>query len=346
MRIVVVGGGAVGSLLGACLGVAGHDVTLLDRRPRADVDPGRLELVGPGAARRWVAVRRASAAEAVPYAPDVVVLAVKMFDLDAAVDLVARWPAAPAMTVQNGVGAEELVARRRPEASLVAGSLTAAVELDAGAVRWLRRGGIGLAPAHGAVGDLVRRLSDAFAAAGLPATVCADANTMKWSKLLGNLVGNATGALLDLDPGTVYAEPRLFRVERRQLLEAVAVMTALGLRPVTLPGAHAPLLVRALMLPEILGRPILSRVVRGARGGKMPSLRLALRTGSGPTEVAWLNGAVADTAARIGLATPVNRRLSDLVAEAASDPERRAWLRGRPDRLLAEFGSDETASDR
>ena len=78
---------------------------------------------------------------------------------------------------------------------------------------------------------------------------------MKWSKLLGNLVGNATSAILDMDPGAVYADRLGYRIERRQIHETVAVMRALGLKPVPLPGAHAGLLLRGLALPEAIGRP-------------------------------------------------------------------------------------------
>ena len=71
------------------------------------------------------------------------------------------------------------------------------------------------------------------------------------------------------------------------------------------------------------------------RGGKRPSLHLHLEAGnSAPTEVEWLNGAVAGAATRLGGRAPVNARLAELVTECNADPARRAWFRGRPDRLL------------
>ena len=90
----------------------------------------------------------------------------------------------------------------------------------------------------------------------------------------------------------------------------------------------------------MLGRPVLARAIGGARGGKSPSLRLHVRGGDGvapqpgPTEVRWLNGAVAREATALGLGGAlVNARLEALVDEVASDPERAAWFAGRPDRL-------------
>ncbi|MCU0483381.1 MAG: 2-dehydropantoate 2-reductase [Chloroflexi bacterium] len=356
MRVLVVGAGAVGSFLGGCLAEAGQDVAFLDRRdvvagtrePLIVAHPGprqatvEVALAGPGdpGALAWSSAERGAP-------PDLVLFATKQFDLPAALAVAGRWPGAASLTVQNGVGAEEAVMAARPGAGLVAGSLTAAVRLhrpahgdDPGVAvaRRLRRGGLALAPMAGPVDALVDELLAAFRAAGLRTVRLGDARAMKWSKLLGNLAGNATCALLDEDPAAVYADPRLFEVERRQLAETVATMRALGLRPVALPGADVRFLALATRLPAWLARPLLARVLGGARGGKMPSLRLHLRHAAGPSEVRWLNGAVAAAAAEVGVAAPVNARLATLVDEAAADPERRAWFVGRPGRLIEAIG--------
>jgi 2-dehydropantoate 2-reductase len=181
-----------------------------------------------------------------------------------------------------------------------------------------------------------------FARAGLRAAELPDAKAMKWSKLLANMIANATGAILDMDPDAIYADKRLFDIERRQLLEALAVMSALGLKPVKLPGAAVPWLVRAIRLPAWLGRPILRRIVGGARGGTLPSLRLHLRmAGEEPsteqTEVAWMNGAVAKWGRLSDVATPVNARLAELVDDVAAHPDRRVRLRHKPELFLAEI---------
>jgi hypothetical protein len=66
-------------------------------------------------------------------------------------------------------------------------------------------------------------------------------------------------------------------------------------------------------------------------------LRVHAGAASGPSEVEWLNGAVAREAERLGGVARVNRRLTELLGEVLADPERRAWFRGRPDRLVAEI---------
>jgi 2-dehydropantoate 2-reductase len=271
--------------------------------------------------------------------PDVVVLAVKAFDLVDVVDSLPPFQQATFVTVQNGLGSEEVVLERRPTNSLVAASPTASVDLEGdGVVRWLRRGGIGLSSVrHGGVAPAT--LGATLGVAGLHARGYRDWRAMKWSKLIANLVGNATSALVDLPPPAIYADPDLFAIEQAQLREAFAVVRALGMKPVSLPGADIPRLELALGLPAPVGRAILGFVVGSGRGGKDPSLRLAMASSAARTEIAWLNGAVVRAGEHVGVETPVNRALTELVELASTEPEALAELRADPARLRASIDS-------
>jgi 2-dehydropantoate 2-reductase len=335
-RVVVLGAGAVGTLLGGLLAVGGAEVVLLDPRVAGGADD-EIVIHDPAGRRLAARVGRAVTPADIAAPPELAVLAVKTFDLAAALDDLRAWPATTVLTIQNGVGAEEMVSAARPGVGHVAGSLTAPVERTGPAeVRGRGRGGIGLARVTGPVDAVVDRLATDFGAAGLPARRLPEARAMKWSKLVANLVGNALAALADRDPAEVYSDPLLFDLERRQLLEALAVMRAQGLPVVSLPGANVPLLALGVRLPGPVSRLILRRVVGGARGGKSPSLRLHLRGGGeGPSEVAWLNGAVARAGAAQGVPTPVNDALAALVEAATVDPAVAAELAREPARIAA-----------
>ncbi|HET7828759.1 MAG TPA: 2-dehydropantoate 2-reductase [Candidatus Limnocylindrales bacterium] len=348
LRVVVVGAGAVGSFLGGTLAASGADVTLLARRRQAHPDATALRIHEPDG-ERTVPVRWAAGPDGLA-APDLVIVAVKAFDLDGALATAARWPGAAVLTAQNGVGAEAVADAWIPYPTpLLAASVTTALEPAPDGVTRLRAGGIGVAvvrdddTARGAAlaGTLVAR----WTSGGLEATLVQGADAMKWSKLLANLVGNATSAILDLDPAAIYRDGRTYAIERAQLLEALAVMGALGLEPVALPGADVRTLLRGIRLPAVIGRPLVARGIAGARGGKSPSLRLHVRGGgSGPTEVAWLNGAVAAAGAAEGVPTPVNAALAGLVQEVAADPDRAAWFKGEPARLVEAVASWQASS--
>jgi 2-dehydropantoate 2-reductase len=330
---VVVGAGAVGSFLGGTLAAAGWDVTLLGRGGGGDGTRAPLVIAGPKRRRRSVLVRRIGLPEAAPASADLLILAVKMYDLDGALATTSRWPETPLMTVQNGIGAEAKAVGARTS-PLIAASLTTAVEPSAEGVTRRRTGGLGLAPLQGDTAALRHELADAFADGGLPTVGCRDATAMKWSKLLANLVANASTGLLDMDAGSVWADPAGFDLERRQLREAQAVMRAQNLRVVSLPGGQVGALLLGLRAPALIARPLLSLAIGRARGGKPPSLRIHLSAGgNGPTEAPWLNGAVAAWGARLGIPTPVNAALAALVERQAEDPAAGDRWRGNPTAL-------------
>lgn len=336
MTDLVVGGGAIGTLLALSLAAGGRDVAIVRRGLERPSGSGEVALADRDGPVRIASVTEVRSPDDLAVAPELIVFAVKMFDLEAAVQSCAGWADSIALTPANGIGAEEIVGRLRPDAGLIAGSVTVSVDVrgDGRLVR-LNRGGIGLAPVRGPVEETIATLAAALTAGGLRARRYEDAAAMKWSKLVANLVGNASSAICDLPPDQIYADPGGFAVEREQLREAFAVMRLSGLGPVALPGADIRLLAAAVRLPAALSRPILRRVVAAGRGGKDPSLRIHAREGRGDSEVEWLNGAVARAAASQGGSARVNRRLAELVATVLADDERRSWFRGRPDRLAA-----------
>jgi 2-dehydropantoate 2-reductase len=173
-----------------------------------------------------------------------------------------------------------------------------------------------------------------FEAAGLHPRLYSDSASMKWSKLVTNLLANATSAITGLTAGEIYRHPGLYRLEVEALRETCRVIERGGHRLVTLPGVSVPWLGRLGRLPAALTRAFLARVVGAGRGDKAPSF--AYDVGRGRSEVAWLNGAVAQEGLRLGLPAPANalltRILMDLV-EGRVDPAR---YHRKPEALLAE----------
>ncbi|ADU51220.1 2-dehydropantoate 2-reductase [Thermaerobacter marianensis DSM 12885] len=381
MRVVVVGAGAIGCLLGGLLAAAGHQVVLVGR-------PGRLDAVArkglvldppPGqgvAAGPWPVTVAASVPEvAAGPVPDAVLVTVKMPALDPALGQVAAaWPVTgPArppvvLTFQNGLGAEERAVAVLGAGRVVAGTVTLSAALDGHRVRVFNagRGGIGLAPVtgtgtHRTAGGAAGRTPDpgpshtpgvtpdpaavqAFrqvasvwqATLPVPVATAPDAAILKWSKLLLNLVGNAVGALLQWDVGRIFQDPVAAAVEHRSLREAAAVAGRAAPALMDLPGYPVRLFARLTRgLPTPLFRRTVGPRAAGARGGKLPSVALDVAAGRHPTEIQALHGAVARAAGALGLEAPVCAALARLVDEAAADPARRAWFRGRPDHLLA-----------
>ena len=269
---------------------------------------------------------------------DLVILTVKVYDTPSAARALEPYvqPQVPLLVVQNGVGGEDLVREVLPDAALFSGVITLSVSVLAPACVRLEttRGGLNLAAAT--EGQLVEHWAVLFREAGLRTATYPDHRALKWSKLLLNIQANAIPAILDMSPGAVFADPRLFDVERAAFLEALAVMRALGLKPVGFPGYPVPLLVLAMeLLPTPVLRLALRRLVASGRGDKPPSLHMDLASGQRQSEVLHLNGAAVTHADRVGVAAPVNRLLVDTLMGIVTGREDWAAFRRQPDSLLA-----------
>lgn len=346
MHVLCYGAGAIGSLVGGRLSHSrAADVTVLARVPHvAAIRTWGLVLETPEERLVCKGVDSITSLDDLASAPDLVILTVKSYQTeDALADLGGLLRRGiPVLSLQNGVGNEETLAAAGA-GRVVAGAITISVSLvRAGVVRQhTPGGGIALAPVGAAFP--VGELAALFRRAGFRADLRRDYRAVKWSKLLLNIVANASSAILDLPPGAIVRDPRLFRLEREAFREAVRVMRGLGLRPVALPGYPVPLLARVMAAPPWAGRALLGRRIGGGRGAKMPSLWEDLERGRDRSEVEVLNGAVAREGARLGIPTPVNAMLTDLLRALAAGVRSRDEFRRTPEALLTLLAPSATA---
>jgi 2-dehydropantoate 2-reductase len=119
------------------------------------------------------------------------------------------------------------------------------------------------------------------------------------------------------------------------LHEAVAVMRALGVHVVDLPGVPVRALVLGAKLPSFLAQPLMKNGVGGGRGGKMPSFHIDLYSGRGRSEVEWLNGAVARYGQKVGIKTPVNKTLTETLLSLTHGDIPLETFDSQPEKLLA-----------
>ena len=345
MKILIIGAGAIGCLVGGKLAQAGHEVTLVGRRQTvAVIQEQGLELTDDRGRRRITNVMAAGAiadALAADAAYDLAVLTVKSYDTAAAVDeIVQATRGAPptVLSLQNGVGNEETIAAALGNANVIAGVITtpvsvlgpAAVQVDKPAYT------LGISPWHPEVpAAVVTAAQAAMSKAGFAVVRYPDPQSMKWTKLLMNMVGNATCAILDMAPEQAFTDNVLVDLEIDAWREALTVMQAAGIRPANLGSYPFRLLAPMIRtMPKPLLRSVLRAKAGGARGGKMPSLHIDLHGGRRQSEVAWLNGAVVRKGDEVGVRTPINHMLTDVLLRLIDDAERRARWRHNQARML------------
>lgn len=340
MRFVVFGAGAIGTYLGGSLYGAGHTVAFLDTAETVvRVRQNGLALEGGGRTIQLPAEGYVSSwPEAYRLGPfDAGIFALKSYDTQAALTQLAGFSRElpPIVCVQNGVENEGAIAGTLGADRVIHATVTSAIGRPApGRVVVSKARGVGLTARHA----LSRPLAAAFGEAGLAPRLYADPLAMKWSKLLTNLMANVSSAILDMLPEEIFHDAALFHLELEMMRECLRVMRALRLAVVDLPRTPVRALAFAVeRLPTRLAQAVLSRVVGGGRGGKMPSFYLDMQSGRGRTEVDWLNGAIARAGARMSVATPVNATLTATLMRLAADVGQRSAYRRNPPALLREI---------
>jgi 2-dehydropantoate 2-reductase len=268
--------------------------------------------------------------------PELAILCVKAYDTAGALPTLRALNAQAILTLQNGIGSEDILADCFGAGRVISGAITSSVEVAApGRIEVVKRGGIGLAALAPEGQAATARALAALRGAGYDAREYSDYRALKWSKALLNMLGNATAAILDRTVEQVYSDARLVALERRGCLETLAVMEAMGIAPVSLPRYPVRLLATAMRrMPAILLNPVLRRKIAGGRGGKPPSLQLGLAQGNPRSEGEFLYGAVARAGADVGMDTPVNRALWETLRAIASGEVVWDTYRGKPDRLI------------
>ena len=338
MRFLCFGAGAIGTYVGGSLALAGYEVVFIDRAEVTEsVRKSGLHLQFPAGEKvvKEPQVKN-SIEEALVTGPFyLAILAIKSFDTQALLaSLEPVWPILPTiLSMQNGVENESLLTEALGQERVIPGIVTSAVSRIApGCIVLERLRGIGIAGQN----PLIRKLIPAVDQAGLKAKYYENPASMKWSKMLTNLLANATSAILDLTPLEILSDPGLFRLEIQMLSEALQVMAALGIPVTNLPDTPVKLLVWiAQSLPTWLSQPLLINSLGKGRGAKMPSFHIDLHSGRGKSEVDFLNGAVVRFGQKTGVPTPVNLWLNEtlLGMTGGSIPHDR-YLH-RPDLLLA-----------
>ncbi len=249
MKIGVVGCGAVGSYYGAALTRAGADVHFL---LRSDYEAVRSQGVRIESVRGdFVAHPRAARKPEEIGVCEVVVIALKTTANDQLDVLLPALTGSDTMlvTLQNGLGNEEQLARQFDPANVFGGLCFVCLNRVApGVIRHTAHGLVVFGEFQRRPTDRVRRLENQFREAGIPTRVAEDLDRAHWEKLVWNVPFNGLGVAgivgrerfasgnvpsilprrATLPTDELLGDPAWERCVRELMHEIIAVARALG----------------------------------------------------------------------------------------------------------------------
>lgn len=305
-HIAVLGSGAMGSLFGGRLAASGADVTLVDRRSAHVEAVNRSGLTIRSAAADDLTVEVPATTDPATVGPvGLVVVFVKSHHTESALEgasaLLEGGP--DVLTLQNGLGNPETIAEFVPPAKVLAGVTAQGATREApGRVFHAGEGPTTIGRYFTGNDDRVRTVATWFEEAGIETTVSDAVRDEIWEKVLVNVAINAPTALARVPNGTLATTDPGRRVLESAVKEAARVARNEGravpadVVSIALDVARATAENRSSMLQDV-------------EGGRK-------------TEIEQLHGAIVERAEELGLQTPVNRTLADLVrlTEAGISP--------------------------
>ncbi len=226
----IIGTGAVGGLYGARLQHAGHDVHFLVHSDYEHVRAHGLRVTSPWGHLTLPRVQAYARSRDMP-ACDVICVCLKTTQNHLLPALLA--PLVRAGTVillmQNGLGAEEEVAARFPQAR-VAGALCflCCNKTGPGVIHHVDYGHM-LLGMHGAGPDAaLRRIAAEFTAAGIPNELKASLADARWRKLFWNIPFNGLSVVLQAETDAIMADASSRGLAQALLQEVLAGARACG----------------------------------------------------------------------------------------------------------------------
>lgn len=319
-RVQVLGAGSIGIYVGGRLAAAGAEVTFVGR-PRVldEINANGLRLtdLDGGDVRVEPAAFR-TATEPTGDADLVLVTVKSAATASAAAELAGLVkPGTVVISLQNGIGNDTVIREVLPSCVVLAGMVMFNV-VQHGQGHF-HRGTAGIVEV--ADDPVLNRFGPVFGKSGLVFERHADLLPIQWAKLLLNL-NNPINAL----SGRPLREELGSRDYRRCLslaqLEALAVMDRARIRPARLTPLPPTVMARLLAAPDGLFRRVAAKVLAVdpvARSSMADDLAAGRKT-----EIPWLCGEIVTLGTMVGIPTPVNQRLVELVT-AAENGDRRTW---------------------
>ena len=305
MHITIMGTGGVGGYFGARLAAAGCKVSFVARGAQlAALQANGLRIESPLGDLHLARVQVTDTPATIG-ATDLVLFGVKLWDTDA-----AAWSLVPLMrertvvvSLQNGVGKDAMLSEMLGAEHVAGGACyVSATIVQPGVIRHTgKMQKVVFGELDGTMSERLTRFRDACVAAGIDHELSADITQLEWEKFAFLVALSGTTTSMRAPIGVVRSNPQARAFFRDTMQEVVQVARASGV------AIADDFVERRMAYADTLPAEMTSSMHEDLkRGGRL--------------EVPWLSGDVVARGAAVGVATPCNRAIADVLA---------VWAEGR-----------------
>jgi 2-dehydropantoate 2-reductase len=307
MKIAVIGAGAMGSIFGAMLSGAA-DVFLID--PFEDhvneINDKGLIIEYNNDSNKKYSITACTDTSIIKSRIDLAIIFTKFYaTAQAAMTALSILDERGlVLTLQNGLGNLEIIAGIVGNDRAVAGVTShGATMVCPGVVRHAGTGPTYIA-GNKRNREAVKRVVDTFNSAGIETDISDNIDSLIWGKLIINVGINALAAILQVENGFLEKTVEVENLMARAVSEAVNIADVLNIK-----------------LPYDDPMEQVKKVCRDTAGNRASMLQDILR--GARTEVGVINGAIVEKGRELGLPTPYNIFLSEIIEALEATSENR-----------------------
>jgi 2-dehydropantoate 2-reductase len=299
MKITVLGAGAMGSLYGGMLAEAGHEVWLLCKREtyvNAIRDKGLC--IQEMDREKVIKHIQATISSSEIGETDLVIVLVKSGITREAViknkNLFGHHTIV--LTLQNGLGNIEKMGQVVPKKNIIAG-ITAhgSTMLEPGKIRHAGEGETYIGEMDGQLSERIQKIAEVFRKAGIRTTVSNNILGLVWRKLLVNIGINALTAITGLKNGQLIQSSEMEELLEWTVKEGWEIANAKGIEL----DCDDPILYT-------------KKVCKATADNQSSMLQDILNKKR--TEIGMMNGAIVNEGKKLGIPTPINQTLTNLIS--------------------------------
>ena len=313
-RYIIFGAGAIGGAMGVMLARAGARVLCVARPAQAEALRRGLVIKQEGERITAKVEAVTSSLDLAPESGDTLVITTKSQATEGAVKELASVydKNTPVVCLQNGVSNEEMAARvfNNIYAGLV---FFSAVQLEPESITLPRGRVIAIGCYPEGVDDRARTFCDDLSRAGFDSFAAAHVMAIKWGKFLLNL-NNATHAITGYWIEQGMSDDDMRKLMYKVRVEGLRVLDMAGVEVEPPPGEPSPIRIREM-------NEKLRQYSKASDGGAdLPeeqrtyaSMWQDLYLGRKSGEADYLNGKIVEIGKRLGVPTPYNSALLEIV---------------------------------
>ena len=284
-RVQIMGAGAIGSLFGALIQLAGFKVHYVARGKQLEaLKTSGLTLNGLLEAHLEVNVSEN------PVDAELTIVAVKAYDTENAAKILSKVDPGVTFTIQNGIGNVEILSNYLER--VVGGITTYGANLTAPGIVNFAGKGVVLAGNDGYVSDDAKFVIEVLRKAGFDCEAVKDISFRIWSKAIVNAAINPLTAICRVRNGKIVEVEELWEIARSVIEEGKEVLRVMGM-----PEVDFFEMVREVAMKTSENRSSMLQDIENRKR----------------TEIDFINGEIVRKAKELGLKAPVNELLVKLV---------------------------------